>query len=151
MATSDIDNGLQVISHPNLSNYVAEQHSHHSFDAIIDIVGADDNLYLDSTRYLAPEGAYPVGGKMEATHGGGILNFLSFLIILCLRMYWPVFLGGVPRKLMFYSADIDSDSLRKLSDLVESGRLRGVVDSEWEMEDLVQASRRGREFPILLT
>ena len=39
---------------------------------------------------------------------------------------------------MFYSANIDQESLQKVASLVEAGQLKGLVDSEWAMEDAVK-------------
>lgn len=76
---------------------------------------------------------------MNVTHGGGsLLSILSFLITLQLRMHWPTFLGGVPRKLLFHSGEVVQDSMKKLPGLIENGQLLGLVDSEWEMEDAIK-------------
>jgi hypothetical protein len=78
---------------------------------------------------------------MDVTHGGGgLFNILSFLITVHLRMYWPTSLGGVPRKLVFHSGNVVQDSMKKLPELIETGKLRGLVDSEWAMEDAVKVT-----------
>ncbi len=106
---------------------------------IVDVVGIEDTLYFESPRYLAPDGVFLLGGKMDLIHdGGGLLGILSFLVVLYLRMHRPVVLGGTRRTLLFHSGNVNQDSMQHLPDLVKNGHLRGVVDSEWAMEDALK-------------
>jgi hypothetical protein len=102
-------------------------------------VGNDDLLYTRSPSYLRPEGAFVAGGKMSVIHGdGGYLNLFSALLGFALHMYWPVMLGGTPRKYVFHSGNIDAETMAKLPALVNSGDLTGLVDSVFEMEDAIK-------------
>ncbi|KIW74038.1 hypothetical protein PV04_02106 [Phialophora macrospora] len=137
------DEVIDYKSHPQIHEYLTERYSSKPLNVIIDIAGADDTLYLESPRYLAPDGIFLAGGKMDITHGGGgFLSILSFLVISHLRMYWLATLGGTPRTLMFHSGHITQASMRKLPELVQNGQLRGLVDSEWAMEDAIKAYER---------
>jgi hypothetical protein len=69
------------------------------------------------------------------------LSIISFVLSFQLKARWPLRLGGTPRKGVFYSANIDQESLQKVADLVEAGKLKGLVDSEWAMEDAVKVRR----------
>ncbi len=76
---------------------------------------------------------------MDVTHGGGgFLSILSFLVVSQLRMHWPRILGGTPRTLMFHSGQVTQVSMQKLPELIRTGQLRGLVDSEWAMEDAIK-------------
>jgi NADPH:quinone reductase-like Zn-dependent oxidoreductase len=132
---------IDYISHPRLNEYLAERHSVQPFDAIIDIAGANDSLYFDSPHYLKSGGIYLAAGKIGLTYGGGgIFNILSLLVSFLVRTYLPLFLGGVPRKLMFHSGNVTRDSMEPLPGLVENGNLRSLVDSEWPFEEAVKVS-----------
>ena len=125
--------------HSRLHERLAERYSSKPFNLIIDVVGVEDTLYFESPRYLAQEGIFLLGGKMNLIHdGGGLLGILSFLVVLYLRMRWPVVLGGTPRTLLFHSGNITQDSMQHLPELIQNGHLRGVVDSEWAMEDVLK-------------
>jgi hypothetical protein len=126
-------------SHPQIHEYLAEHYSSKPFNVIIDIAGADDTLYFESPRYLASEGIFLAGGKMDVTHGGGgFLSVLSFLVVSHLRMHWPRILGGTPRTLVFHSGNVTQVSMQKLPELIRTGQLRGLIDSEWAMEDAIK-------------
>lgn len=72
------------------------------------------------------------------THGGAsLLSIVSFVLSFQLKANWPLILGGTPRKGLFYSANINQESLQKVADLVEAEKLKGSVDSEWAMEDAI--------------
>lgn len=79
------------------------------------------------------------------THGGaGFLGILAFVLSFQLKVRWPLRLGGTPRKGLFYSANINQESLQRVADLVEAGQLKGLVDSEWAMEDAIKVGRTSR-------
>lgn len=50
-------------------------------------------------------------------------------------------LGGVPRRSFFHSGNINFRNLSLVRDLVEDETLKGVVDSVWDMEDVLEVSR----------
>ncbi|KAJ9608034.1 zinc ion binding [Cladophialophora chaetospira] len=148
-ANADLVKGLgadEVVdykSHSRLSDHLAELYSAKPFNVIMDCAGVDDSLYFESPRYLSPDGVFLAGGRMGVTHGGGgILDILSFLVVLQLRMHWPSVLGGTPRTLMFHSGEVIPESMQELPRLVEKGQLRGVIDGEWPMEDAIKAYQR---------
>ena len=58
------------------------------------------------------------------------------------RAIRPVMLGGLPRRCGFLSGKVDLKSLQKLSKLVETGEVKGLVDSVWKMEDLIKGYER---------
>ncbi|KIW14101.1 hypothetical protein PV08_06882 [Exophiala spinifera] len=141
------DEVIDYTAHPRLGDCCAERFATLPFDAIIDNAGTDDSLWFKCARYLKPDGIFIPGGKMDVIHkSGGVLNsvsgILSFVLMSQLRKRWPVVLGGIPRRYVFHSGNIDPESLRKVPDLMETGMLRGLVDSEWAMGDAIKAYER---------
>lgn len=74
----------------------------------------------------------------------GALTWIFGIITLVLtwRIYSvrPVFLGGVPRRCFFFSGQPDARNLSLVRQLVEDGKIRGTVDSVWDMEDVIKVS-----------
>lgn len=139
--------------HPALHTHLIQHHSTetNAFDAIIDISGSDPVLFDKSPAYLKPGGTFILAGNMNLTHstGVGILGVLSFVLNTRLKTSWPLFLGGTPRRGLMFSGNVNQVGMRKVAKLVEDGKLRPLVDSEWAMEDAVKAyeyvgKRRGK-------
>lgn len=130
-------------THPHLDEYLAEHHASRPFDAIIDIAGADDMLYMRSSRYLKSDGLYLRGGSMNVTHaeGANLWKTLWFLASFHLKAHLPETLGGAPRRGLLHSANIDPETLQRVGQLVEDHQLTCHVDSEWSMEEVLQVSR----------
>ncbi len=127
-------------AHPVLSKYLASQYSTKPFNVIIDIAGTDERLYDKSPAYLTPDGFFMAAGKVGLIHGAGtgFGDLLSFLLAFYRKALLPRVLGGVPRKGMFHSANINQEGFLATARLVEAGHLTGVVDSEYPMEDAVK-------------
>lgn len=122
-----------------MNEYLTTKYSTTPFDSIIDIAGADDQLYDKSPAYLKPDGAYLIGGKMSVTHGGGgLLDIMSWALKFYTKTCWPRFLGGTPRKGFFHSANIIPKDIVKTAALVEAGQLTGTIDTEFAMEDALK-------------
>ena len=125
--------------HPVLHEYLAEQYSSNPFDAIIDIVGEDPLLYEKSPAYLSPNGIFLFGGNMPLIHGGGgLLDVIRWQLGIMIAKRRPLILGGVPRKCMFHSGRIERAGLQKLVAFIEEGRMKPVVDSVYEMEEVLK-------------
>ena len=57
------------------------------------------------------------------------------------NLLWPVFLGGVDRRLVQVAVTVNLKDLEKLTELVDDG-LVVKVDSSWKMEDALLAYDR---------
>lgn len=111
----------------------------------MDITSTDPLLWLKSPAYLKPDGYFAFAGAMSITHASltpGALGLLSFVANVVrqvaswqMSMIWPVVLGGVPRKCFFHSGSPNARNLELVRQLVEEGKMKGVVDSMWSMED----------------
>ena len=56
--------------------------------------------------------------------------------------FWPRILGGVPRYYVGPTGIATLESMEKLKKLMEDGKLRVVIDSTWNMEDVQQVRIR---------
>ncbi|KAL1968722.1 hypothetical protein VTN77DRAFT_1548 [Rasamsonia byssochlamydoides] len=134
------DEVIDYRTHEPLHEYLrSSHHSKRQFDAIIDCIGIQD-LYTHSPEYLARGKPYLNIGALTATPT--LAGFLSWTWTQMLNMFWPSFLGGVPRPYCFHSTTPDVNTLNRVKKLVAEGKLRQVVDSIWEMEDVLKAYER---------
>ena len=53
----------------------------------------------------------------------------------------PSFLGGVPRPYIMFSAPLNGENAEYLARLVDEGKLRVPVDSEYKFEDALKVSQ----------
>lgn len=100
-------------------------------DAVLDCVGTQI-LYERSPEFLKEEGVFVNVGAME---GMG-----KWLWATTVNLWWPVFLGGTPRKFVFQQTNIDQEGREELLRLVKEGKLKRVLDSVFEMEDVLGVS-----------
>lgn len=58
----------------------------------------------------------------------------------------PTFLGGppVPLQLIMSNLEGEADSLKQITQWMEEGKLKPVIDSEYSFEDSLKASQRIR-------
>jgi hypothetical protein len=56
------------------------------------------------------------------------------------NLYWPRILGGVPRSYIQKTVAVDSSSLEKLRELSETGHLKVIQDSTFQMDDAMKVS-----------
>lgn len=78
---------------------------------------------------------------MRITHNRpNLFSLVRFIFGYVLQSHWPASLGGIPRKNFLYSGNVNHETMQKLAELVEMGHVKGLVDSEWPMEDAIQVS-----------
>ncbi|KIX01214.1 uncharacterized protein Z518_08939 [Rhinocladiella mackenziei CBS 650.93] len=122
-----------------LHEYLAQQYGSKRFDAIIDIVGGDWDLYTKSPAYLKPDSTFIFGGNISIVHGGAsFVSVVFWLLSIRIASRRPVILGGVPRKCLLHQGKIDRENLLKAAALIEEGKLKPVIDSVYEMEDVLK-------------
>ncbi|KAJ5822459.1 hypothetical protein N7447_004799 [Penicillium robsamsonii] len=127
-----------TVQHP-LHEYLRTHHADRPFGAIIDCVGVTE-LYTHCEPYLAFGKPFINLGAMTAKPT--FWGLLSFVWNQHMVPLWPVLLGGVPRGYQFYSARPNRETLGRVMRLVESGELKMVVDSVWDMRDARKAYER---------
>lgn len=116
---------------PSLPAYLKDACRDRPFDAILDCVGVQE-LYQASPAYLKPDGKVICVGAMGGVWAHG-KNF-------CRNTLVPVFLGGTPRKWVFFSHKPSDNTMEQLKHYSDEGKLRCLVDSEYEMENALEAS-----------
>jgi hypothetical protein len=131
---------IDYTKHTQLQNLFLAEHTNQPFDAIIDIAGTNDELYTQSPAYLKKTGLYLYAGNVRIAHGpdGSVFAMLRLLLGVQIRRWRPTVLGGVPRQCKFYSARVTKESLEKVHSFAAEGNMSGVIDSEWEMEDVLK-------------
>lgn len=70
--------------------------------------------------------------------GGGLLDVIRWQLGIMVAKNRALMLGGVPRKCMFYSGKIGREGLENLVALIEEGRMKPVVDSAYEMDEVLK-------------
>lgn len=112
----------------SLPTYLATTYSDRPFDVILDTVGTQA-LYEQSPGYLKPDGVYINVGAFEGV--------LWTLWCWTKNTLWPTFLGGTPRKYAMFSTVPNGIRAEKLAEMVGAGKLKVIVDSVFEMDDVL--------------
>lgn len=102
--------------------------SEHRYDVMLDIAGT--RSWRDCKRVLAPEATFVIVG---APKGGKLLGPLRRVAGLRLRS-----LGG-RRKVVFFIAKLDKESMETLAELLESGKMKPVVGRTYPLSEVAEA------------
>lgn len=105
---------------------------------VIDAVGIQD-IWASAADYLKDDGLFVTVGVALKDYTISNMLYISWLMMLK-NVFWPIWLGGVPRKYVRVTGLVTPERLQKLGDLVEQGKLKVIVDSCWEMQDAQQVS-----------
>ncbi|CAK7209390.1 hypothetical protein SBRCBS47491_000425 [Sporothrix bragantina] len=128
------DEFVDYQAHPNsLPAFLKETYGHTPFDFVMDCVGTQD-LFVGSPGYLKADGALLNIGAVDGV-AASMWNLLS-------NMFLPSWLGGVPRRYMFFSSPPLRDDAVYLAQLLGEGKLKVPVDSVFDMKDLLAAYER---------
>lgn len=85
-------------------------------------------------------------GNMPTVHGGGgICAILRWGISCKIAEIRPTILGGVPRECRLHEGHIGPGDMEKLAAFIDEGKMKPVVDSVYEMEDVLEV----RRFPFI--
>jgi NADPH:quinone reductase-like Zn-dependent oxidoreductase len=103
------------------------------FDLVLDNVGSPANLCKVSHTFLVP------GGRFLQVDGGLSLNDMKRLSS---NMMLPSFLGGGKRKYVFVTAKANAADFEQLAAWMKEGKIRAVVDSTFEFDDVPKAFER---------
>ncbi|KAH7391672.1 reticulon-4-interacting protein 1, mitochondrial precursor [Cadophora sp. MPI-SDFR-AT-0126] len=104
-----------------------------AFDVVLDNVGSPANLYKMSHTFLEPNGKFLQVGL-------GIS--LSAIRQLVSNMMLPGFLGGGKRTYVLVTAKANTASFEQLAKWIQEGKLRAVLDSTFEFDDVPKAFER---------
>lgn len=95
------------------------------FDAVVDNVGASNELYWKSHEYTNPEVKY--------VQVGAAISF-GFVKETMIRMMLPTVLGGGQRPYQFLGAQNNEDHFSKLAQWMKGGKVKAVIDEHFAME-----------------
>ncbi|SPN96547.1 uncharacterized protein DNG_00070 [Cephalotrichum gorgonifer] len=127
-----VDEFVDYTAHSSLPAYLKSKYSGElQFDAIFDCIGVQ-SLFVQSPDYLKPSGVFINIGGVDS-------SIIKLLLNLLINAYLPRWLGGVPRHYVMFSTSPMKDDMTVISRLIDEGKVRVLVDSVWNMEDLVQA------------
>jgi NADPH:quinone reductase-like Zn-dependent oxidoreductase len=124
---------IDYTAHPSLPEYLKSKYSKEPFDSILDCAGIQ-SLYANSPGYLKPSGSVVNVGAFEGLWETSRNWFTN--------TWWPKWLGGVPRRYIMFSTPPSKDAATYTAKLIEEGKVRILIDSVWDMEDLVKAYAR---------
>ncbi|KAH7065159.1 hypothetical protein B0J12DRAFT_561210, partial [Macrophomina phaseolina] len=102
-------------------------------DAVLDCVGTQA-LFERSPEFLKEDGAFVNVGAME--------GMVKTLWANAVNRLWPNWLGGTPRTYVLQQTKLDQECREELVWLLKEGKLNRVVDSVFDMEDVLAAYER---------
>ncbi|KAK0220344.1 hypothetical protein IW262DRAFT_1556237 [Armillaria fumosa] len=120
-----------------LHEYLVQNRPSPKFHIILDAVALKDpSLFTYSPAYLALGGTFVSCGAIQGVHP------FSLVLKTALAMFWPSWLGGVPRSYRTVRLAHDASVLEALRQLLEEGKIKPVVDSVYEFKDMLSAYER---------
>ncbi|EEQ88330.1 zinc alcohol dehydrogenase [Blastomyces dermatitidis ER-3] len=138
------DEIIDYTKHDSLHKYLATHYSTSHFDVILDTIGIQ-SLYDHSSAYLSR----PTRDRPQRYLNIGLLYPPTTFINICRAILWflrimvlPSFLGGGPGGFSFVTTGPSKMRIEKVRRMVEEGKLRAIVDSVWEMDDVMKAYER---------
>ncbi|KAK6365641.1 zinc ion binding [Exophiala oligosperma] len=137
------DETIDYRVHNPLHEYLNKHHSSAPFNAILDVAGNPKEMFTSSPNYLTKSGTFVILGNMKALESASLFGLISEILLVQLNRFLPVFLGGTPRKCLFYSATPLKKDMQRVCDMVEAGQVKSLVDSVWKFEDVTKAYERG--------
>ncbi|THH14714.1 hypothetical protein EW146_g5661 [Bondarzewia mesenterica] len=122
----------------DLATYLSQNPPTTKFNVFLEAVGlADDSLYVQSEKYLAPGGVFLTVGPQPAGWAS-----VPKLLKLCIDLIRPTWLGGVNRKWMAPMVKQKEEDLEAIRKLIADGKVKPVVDSVYSFEDALKAYDR---------
>merc|ERR1711964_611624 len=123
------DETIDYKVHDPLHKYLQEHHSSTPFNAIFDIAGSSNDLFTSSPFYLTKSGAFILLGGISVLASLSWLSLLSWMLQAQINRFLPPFLGGTPRRSLFYSASPNRTDMKRVREMVEAGKVKPVIDS----------------------
>lgn len=68
----------------------------------------------------------------------GLQGLFRYIRSQCANLLWPKILGGTPRWYRMVTATPNQSTLSRSGGLAEKGLVSPMIDSEWEMEDVLE-------------
>lgn len=94
------------------------------------IANSPANLWASASEFLGDGGLY-ILGSVDANYSG-LSNAGKAL-------FWPGFLGGSKHRVQTYLTYYAKDDMVQIAQWLDEGKLRGVIDKEYDFKDVVEA------------
>ena len=105
------------------------------FDLVVDNVGGATPLYWQSHRYLAAGASFVAVGASASLRG--VTDITKIFL-------WPRFLRGGQRKYVPFTTAANAEQYSVLAEMMAEGKVRGVIEEIYALEDLGRAFERLR-------
>ncbi|KAG5294334.1 alcohol dehydrogenase [Histoplasma ohiense] len=135
------DETIDYTKHDPLHEYLAARYSTSPFDVILDTIGIQ-SLFEHSADYVArptrdrPHRYLNIGILYPPTTVVGLFRTAIWFLR---AMYFPSFLGGGPGGYSLVRTGPSKMRMEKVQRMVADGKLKAIVDSTWEMGDVMKA------------
>ncbi|RDW56800.1 putative zinc-type alcohol dehydrogenase-like protein [Coleophoma crateriformis] len=103
------------------------------YDLVVDNVGNDQNLYWKAHEYMNP------GAKFVTV---AVSHQFSFIRFAATAQLLPSLLSGATRQHLIVFGNGNAEDLRKIADWIVEGKIKAVIDSKYNLEELRQAYQR---------
>jgi NADPH:quinone reductase-like Zn-dependent oxidoreductase len=107
--------------------------SPHKYDLVVNYVDGCEHLYWKAHEYTNP------GAKFVTV---AVSHHLSFIRFAATAKLLPGFLGGAKRQHLIVFGEGKPEVLKQIADWMVEGKVKSVIDSTYEFEELKQAYRR---------
>jgi len=122
----------------SLPQYLASNPPSPKYHLIFDAVAlVDPSLYTYSSAYLAPNGVFVTSGPLPK-NSSEIWQMVKHVF----AAFTPKWLGGISRAWTFIALQNNKADLETLQKYIAEGKLKPVVDSVYEFEDVLKAYDR---------
>ncbi|KAG4433027.1 hypothetical protein IFR05_011488 [Cadophora sp. M221] len=133
------DEVIDYQEHAPVHKFLATEFGKDQFDVVIDAFGIQE-IFHNSEGYLKPgHPCVTVGPAMPTYSMGAILYSLGQMAS---NFLWPRILGGTNRPYVQASSFVGLKEIQRLADLAQDGTLKVLIDSCWDMEDVLKAYER---------
>lgn len=103
------------------------------FDLVVDNVGEPAEMYREADAFLKDDGRFvQVGARPSVASAWSLAS----------RLLTPGFLGGGRRRYSLISTKLSQDELVRIGEWMKEGKVKAVVDSVFEYEDVPKAFER---------
>lgn len=126
-------------AHTPVTSYLAETFGTSRFDAVLDAVGIQD-MFNDSPGFLKDN--KPFASVGPRAFSWTVPGMLSAIWRMAKNVLWPKVLGGTPRPHIQISVAANHESLEKLAQIANEGKLKVYVGALVPMKEVQAVSTR---------
>ncbi|KAH6884482.1 putative zinc-type alcohol dehydrogenase-like protein C16A3.02c [Thelonectria olida] len=123
----------EVIDYKTQNVLQALKDSPDKYDLVVDYVGNDHNLFWEADAYTKPTAKFVTVA---------VSHHLSFIRFVTTAQYMPKFLSGAKRQHVTVFGIPKREVLTQIAEWMVEGRVKAVIDSKFEFEDVREAYQR---------